>query len=82
MIPTSLLKLSSENTSRAVKMFLGVQKFMGDTSEATPPAARFELAQKLLHQVGNKASRIFPRTQQTRAKTDLQSGGLSAVQDS
>lgn len=51
VIPTSLLKLSSENTGRAVKMFLGVQKFMGEGSESLPPAARFDLAQKLLHQV-------------------------------
>lgn len=51
VIPTSLLKLNSENTSRAVKMFLGVQKFMGEGSDALPTAQRFDLAQKLLHQV-------------------------------
>jgi len=51
VIPTSLLKLNSENTSRAVKMFLGVQKFMMEGNEALPTPQRYELAQKLLHQV-------------------------------
>lgn len=51
IIPTSLLKLSSENSSRAVKMFLGIQKFTAEGPEAMPTIMRYEMAQKLLHQV-------------------------------
>eukprot|EP00873_Tetraselmis_striata_P004861 jgi/Tetstr1/425125/TSEL_015587.t1 len=51
MIPTSLLKLASENQTRAVKMFGGVLKYTGDLVEGEPvtPASRVEVAQKLLH---------------------------------
>ena len=59
VIPTSLLKLSSENTGRAVKMFLGVQKFMGESSEGLPQNARFDLAQKLLHQVNHHGDKPY-----------------------
>ena len=51
IISTSLLKLNSENASRAVKMFLGIQKFMVEGPEAMPTIMRYEMAQKLLHQV-------------------------------
>lgn len=50
-IPTSLLKLSTENMARAVKMFGGVQKYMaGDGPEAATEGQRVEIAGKLLHQ--------------------------------
>ena len=51
IISTSLLKLNSENAGRAVKMFLGIQKFVVDGPEAMPTVMRYEMAQKLLHQV-------------------------------
>ena len=50
VIPTSLLKLNNDNASRAVKMFLGIQRFMGETQEQLTHAARIEIAQKLLQQ--------------------------------
>lgn len=50
LIPTSLLKLSGEHTSRAVKMFLGTLKYMGETNEEVGHNACIEIAQKLLHQ--------------------------------
>lgn len=49
-IPTSLLKLNSDYSARAVKMFTGILKYAGDTNEALPQAQRSEIAQKLLHQ--------------------------------
>ncbi|KAK9917170.1 hypothetical protein WJX75_001536 [Coccomyxa subellipsoidea] len=50
-IPTSLLKLSADNASRAVKMFAGVQKYMAENGgEVLGGTARAELVQKLLHQ--------------------------------
>ena len=51
-IPTSLLKLSTENQARAVKMFGGVQKYMtADGPNPSTEAQRLEIASKLLHQV-------------------------------
>ena len=50
-IPTSLLKLSADNSTRAVKMFAGVQKYMAENGDAPVGAAKTELVQKLLHQV-------------------------------
>ncbi|CAK0740574.1 hypothetical protein CVIRNUC_001260 [Coccomyxa viridis] len=49
-IPTSLLKLSADNSTRAVKMFAGVQKYMAESNDAPVGAAKAELVQKLLHQ--------------------------------
>lgn len=49
-IPTSLLKLSADNASRAVKMFAGVQKYMVEGGEQLTNAQCAELVQKLLHQ--------------------------------
>ena len=50
-IPTSLLKLSSENMARAVKMFGGIQKYMAAAGpDASTEAQRLEIASKLLHQ--------------------------------
>ncbi len=49
-IPTSLLKLSGEHVSRAVKMFSGILKYQGDTGEHVDEPQRIEIAQKLLHQ--------------------------------
>ncbi len=49
-IPTSLLKLTGEHVSRAVKMFAGILKYQGDTGEQIDAAQRIEIAQKLLHQ--------------------------------
>ncbi|KAK9815534.1 hypothetical protein WJX72_005298 [[Myrmecia] bisecta] len=57
-IPTSLLKLSTDNAARAVKMFAGIQKYMGDTAEALTPAQRNEIAQKLLHQGIKRADQL------------------------
>lgn len=48
-IPTSLLKLSADNSSRAVKMFAGIQKYMDDSEGLSMPAS-IEIVQKLLHQ--------------------------------
>lgn len=49
-IPTSLLKMSNEHASRAVKMFSGILKYMGETGEPVTEPQRVEIAQKLLHQ--------------------------------
>ncbi|KAJ9511982.1 hypothetical protein QJQ45_004434 [Haematococcus lacustris] len=49
-IPTSLLKMSGEHVSRAVKMFSGILKYMGETGEAVEDAVCVEIAMKLLHQ--------------------------------
>lgn len=49
-LPTSLLKHSSENQSRAVKMFASVLQYMGVHGEVLSQVAALELAQKLLHQ--------------------------------
>ncbi|GLI62984.1 hypothetical protein VaNZ11_005841 [Volvox africanus] len=49
-IPTSLLKLSNDHISRAVKMFSGILKYMGETGEQLPAIQSLEIAQKLLHQ--------------------------------
>lgn len=53
VIPTSLLKLGADNSARAVKMFGGVQKYMGLGDAGGEPlsdAMRVEVAAKLLHQ--------------------------------
>jgi len=47
-IPTSLLKLTAENSGRAVKMFSAVQKYMGDAGEAPAGAAKLDLVMRLL----------------------------------
>jgi len=52
-IPTSLLKLTTENMGRAIKMFGGVQKYMLPDSgppDGITPLQRLEIAGKLLHQ--------------------------------
>ena len=63
VIPTSLLKLSADNVSRAVKMFAGVQKFMEEPAAASVGSPsknqRLELVQKLLHQVCVCVSGLF-----------------------
>jgi hypothetical protein len=51
VIPTALMKhQSQEASSRAVKMFARVLKYMGETHEEVSHEAAIELAQKLLHQ--------------------------------
>lgn len=53
VIPTSLLKLGADNSTRAVKMFGGVQKYMGLADAGVEPlsdAMRVEVAAKLMHQ--------------------------------
>lgn len=50
LIPTSLLKLTGENTTRAIKMFAGTLKYMGETSDEVSHETAIEIAQKLLHQ--------------------------------
>ncbi len=49
-IPTSLLKHSSENAGKAVKMFSCILEYMGVNGEMLSQVAGLELAQKLLHQ--------------------------------
>jgi hypothetical protein len=49
-VPTSLLKLSGDHVSRAVKMFSGILKYTGDSGERIDVAGQVEIAQKLLHQ--------------------------------
>ena len=49
-IPTSLLKLSHDNSSRAVKMFAGIQRYMDEHQEGLSAAQGIEIVQKLLHQ--------------------------------
>ena len=49
-IPTSLLKLSHDNSSRAVKMFAGIQRYMDESQEGLSAAQSIEIVQKLLHQ--------------------------------
>mmetsp|Transcript_37392 Transcript_37392/g.110381 ORF Transcript_37392/g.110381 Transcript_37392/m.110381 type:complete len:1168 (-) Transcript_37392:781-4284(-) len=49
-IPTSLLKMSNENASRAVKMFSGILKYQGESGEGLTTTQMFDIAQKLLHQ--------------------------------
>ena len=49
-IPTSLLKMNNDHASRAVKMFAGILKYMGDSNEPVTDAVRMDIAQKLLHQ--------------------------------
>ena len=49
-LPASLLKHSSENQSRAVKMFTSILQFMGVHGEMLSQVAALDLAQKLLHQ--------------------------------
>ena len=56
-IPVSLLKHSSENASRAVKMFSSILQYMGVSGEMLSQVAGLELAQKLLHQ-GLKRSEL------------------------
>eukprot|EP00798_Chlamydomonas_sp_ICE-L_P009527 gene9527-12466_t len=49
-IPTSLLKLSGDHVSRAVKMFSGILKYQGETGEKLDTPQKIDIAQKLLHQ--------------------------------
>ena len=56
MIPTSLLKLGSENALRAQKMFKSILKYMSEEGPLEPASspsknARIDLVQQLLHQV-------------------------------
>lgn len=53
VIPTSLLKLGADNPARAVKMFGGVQKYIGVGDAGGEPlseAMQVEVAAKLMHQ--------------------------------
>ena len=72
-IPTSLLKLSADNSTRAVKMFAGVQKYMAESGDAPVGAAKAELVQKLLHQVRSPCASV--------GKTSGQRPHLQAQQD-
>lgn len=49
-LPVSLLKHSSDNASRAVKMFTSILQFMGVNGEMLSQVATLDIAQKLLHQ--------------------------------
>ena len=70
-IPTSLLKLSADNSTRAVKMFAGVQKYMAESGDAPVGAAKAELVQKLLHQVRSSCASTgnYLRTEATPSST-------------
>ncbi|CAD7697902.1 unnamed protein product [Ostreobium quekettii] len=48
-IPTSLLHLSNENISRAVKMFGAILRYQGHGSDPVDVGQRVELAAKLVH---------------------------------
>jgi hypothetical protein len=53
VIPTSLLRLGADNSARAVKMFGGVQKYMGIGDVSNEPLSDpmlVEVAAKLMHQ--------------------------------
>jgi hypothetical protein len=50
VLPTSLLKHSSDNTSRAIKMFASLLQYMGVHGEMLSQVAALDIAQKLLHQ--------------------------------
>uniref|UniRef100_A0A7S0Y9G8 Kinesin motor domain-containing protein n=1 Tax=Polytomella parva TaxID=51329 RepID=A0A7S0Y9G8_9CHLO len=76
-IPTSLLKMSNEHMGRAVKMFGGILKFMGESTEPLNDAQRLEIAQKLLHQ-GLKRPELkdelfMQLVKQTRGNPNLES---------
>ncbi|EFJ53111.1 Kar3 member kinesin-like protein [Volvox carteri f. nagariensis] len=76
-IPTSLLKLSNDHISRAVKMFSGILKYMGETGEQLPNIQSLEIAQKLLHQ-GLKRPELkdelyMQLIKQTRGNPNIQS---------
>ncbi|KDD76129.1 hypothetical protein H632_c343p0, partial [Helicosporidium sp. ATCC 50920] len=49
-LPTSLLKHTPDNASRAVKMFASILTFMGVHGETLPSVTSMDLIQKLLHQ--------------------------------
>lgn len=76
-IPTSLLKMSNDHASRAVKMFSGILKYMGETGEQVTEPQRVEIAQKLLHQ-GLKRPELkdelyMQLMKQTRCNSNVQS---------
>ena len=76
-IPTSLLKMSGDHMSRAVKMFSGILKYMGETGEQVADITRLEIAQKLLHQ-GLKRPELkdelfMQLIKQTRGNPDVKS---------
>eukprot|EP00803_Ostreobium_quekettii_P000922 evm.model.scf_757EXC.1 EVM.evm.TU.scf_757EXC.1 scf_757EXC:319-12045(-) len=48
-IPTSLLHLSNDNVSRAVKMFGAILRYQGHGSDPVDASQRVELAAKLVH---------------------------------
>ena len=50
-IPTSLLKLSSDNQNRAVKLYQCILTYMEGPADVQSQAAEYELAQRVLHQV-------------------------------
>ena len=74
VIPSSLLKQTPENASRAVKMFAGVLKYMeeGPLPGAASPAKsqRLELVQKLLHQVSLIHAHALPPDDASRHELD------------
>lgn len=73
-LPTSLLKLSTENTGRAIKMFNAILKYQSEGGESPE---RLELVQKLLHQGlkrGELRDELFMQLlKQTRANPSIQS---------
>ena len=71
-IPTSLLKLSADNSTRAVKMFAGVQKYMAESGDAPVGTAKAELVQKLLHQVHSPALAVHRLGDTSRQRPHLQ----------
>jgi hypothetical protein len=42
--------MNNDHANRAVKMFAGILKYMGDSNEPVTDAVRMDIAQKLLHQ--------------------------------
>lgn len=48
-IPTSLLRLSADYVSKAMKMFIGVLKYMGEGADPITDVGRIDIAYKLLN---------------------------------
>lgn len=73
-LPTSLLKLSTENTGRAINMFNAILKYQSEGGESPE---RLELVQKLLHQGlkrGELRDELFMQLlKQTRANPSVPS---------
>ena len=78
-IPTSLLKLNNDNTGRAVKMFAGIQKYMGESGDPMNQQQRTEVAQRLLHQGLKRPELKDELYMQVRLKSSRSWGGQMSL---